>query len=276
MDRRDRAGEAIVCHLRDLGRTRLVETRIRSNDADRRILDPSTLPAEECATPEQFASIGSRLQVFGQDARDYSTCSGIDHISDGVDGDDRAYDQAIGEGDRGGPESAFHRAVPPSELPDGRPGAGTDTPLGDRAGARALGGAISTLGGRPDLGSSSNPEVEEDRACDDRYIRDPGRVADPPLFEVSDDALRCIESEGAATREDDGMDFLDGVDGIEEVSLPRPWCAAPDIDSPDSAALGEDDGAAGRSLAQGVMTGLDTVDGGQPEGRTFLGECRGG
>ena len=91
----------------------------------------------------------------------------------------------------------------------------------------------------------------------------PRVVAEVALVEPAHDAAGRVEAEGAASGEDDRVHLLHVVDGIEEVRLPRPGRAAAHVHARHRARLGEDHGAAGRTLGQGEVADLDAGHGGQ-------------
>ena len=60
------------------------------------------------------------------------------------------------------------------------------------------------------------------------------------------------------------MHQLHGLGGVEQIRLPRPRGAAPDVDPGDRPRLGEHDGASGGARGEGMVADLDAGDRRQP------------
>ncbi len=88
--------------------------------------------------------------------------------------------------------------------------------------------------------------------------------ADLALFEIANDALRGVETIGAAAREHDRVDAVHHVQRIEQVGLARAGCAAALRHAAHCAvAVDEDDRAAGRPFGQREVPDLEPGDRGQ-------------
>ena len=92
----DTAGQGILCHLRDLGRLRLGEPRVRGDDGERRAL--AALQRRLClAGSKHLANVGERLAVRRPHAGDRLPRRRIDNRADGVDGHQRGDDKTQDE-----------------------------------------------------------------------------------------------------------------------------------------------------------------------------------
>ena len=91
------------------------------------------------------------------------------------------------------------------------------------------------------------------------------------LLEVPHHAGRGVETEGAASREDDGVDLLDRVDRVEQVGLARAGGRAPHIHAADRSLPGQDDSTAGRPAGHFRVADLEARDRGETGRRRCLG-----
>src|SRR5262249_24235611 len=80
------------------------------------------------------------------------------------------------------------------------------------------------------------------------------------LFQIAHHSRSGVESERAATRQDDRMDLLHGVDRVEQVGLARARSGAANINSADRALFAQDHRAAGRAARIGKMADFDSGD----------------
>ena len=77
------------------------------------------------------------------------------------------------------------------------------------------------------------------------------------LLEIAHHASGGLQAIGAAAGQQDGLDLLDGIGRIKQVSFPGTRGGASHIHAAHSAILAQDDGAAGRPAGEGVMADLD-------------------
>ena len=78
--------------------------------------------------------------------------------------------------------------------------------------------------------------------------------ADAALFQVTHDAAGRVQSKGAAAGEQDGVDAIYHVDGVQQVGLARGRRASTHIDAARGRRITQDHGAARACLKVGVVT----------------------
>ena len=97
----------------------------------------------------------------------------------GVDGDDRADDEAVGQRDRGAADAALHRAArAPPILPTVAPAPAPTLPSATGAALAAAAAPVAAVGRRPDRRVAADAEVEQDRAGTIGTLPAAGRPAD--------------------------------------------------------------------------------------------------
>ena len=100
----------------------------------------------------------------------------------------------------------------------------------------------------------------------DGYAGRSGLEADVALVEIAHHAVGGRETERAATGQDDGVHFLNGVDRVEQGRLARSRRGAANVDGGDGAILRKDDGATGGPFGQRMVPDRDAFEAGQPLG----------
>ena len=156
-------------------------------------------------------------------------------VADGVDGDDRGDDQAVGQGDRRPSRARLSSTGPWPILPTVAPAPAPTLPSRDRPVGRRLRGLVAAVGGRPDLpacrrsrGRTGSPPARSARR------RGADLPADVALLEIPHDALRGVEAVGAAAGQHDGVDLVDHVQRVSR-SVSRVPGAPPRCDTPPTA-----------------------------------------
>ncbi len=144
-------------------------------------------------------------------------------------------------------------------------GPGADTPFVHRAVARREVGGPTLVRAGVVTPRPGPPEVEEDRGRDDRHDLTgswAGRPATTLVGERRDDAVRGGQAVGAAARQDDGVDGVDEVAGVEQVGLAGAGPAAAHVDPTGRADGRHDDARPGEpaGLVTGGMADPDARD----------------
>jgi len=101
----------------------------------------------------------------------------------------------IGQAASGGSDAALPGELKAEPLGHGRPGAGPNRPLLDRAGSGGLAGQIPGLGAGPAAGLA-DPQVEDHGSGNDGNPEAADLEADPPLFEPAHHPVHGREAEG--------------------------------------------------------------------------------
>ena len=122
-----------------------------------------------------------------------------------------------------GPASyaALHGGARSERLPDGGSRARADRPFDD-VGRGGRAGAVGVVRRRPAvrLAPGRQVEVEDHRGRYDRHdAGGPHRQAAPALLEPAHHAIRGAESEGGAAGEQNGVDAVDHMAGVQRVEL---------------------------------------------------------
>ena len=107
--RPDRARQAVVRHLRDLGRLRLRQRDVRRHDADRRVLAAERLAGHRAR--EQRVDAAPEAPVRAARARDRRARLRVDDVAERVHGHERGDHGAVRAAQRGGAEAALHRTA---------------------------------------------------------------------------------------------------------------------------------------------------------------------
>ena len=250
----------------------LGQHRVGGDDGERR-RHAGLLPlqrARPVAAPQRRHLV-EQAAVVAARAGDEPAAGGIDDVAERIDGDERGHRDAA-DAERSGAEAAAHRPADAEQLADAGAGAGADVALGRRRARRGLAGGVAGGGVGADRGIA-DPEIEQDRRRHDRHrhraavrLLRPDGDADAALVEPAHHAAGGVEAEGAAAGEQDGVHLLDRVERRQQLGLARAGRGAADVDAADRAALGEDDGAAGRPARIGEVADREAGDGGQSEG----------
>src|SRR5688500_9634621 len=151
------------------------------------------------------------------------------------------------------------------EFADRRAGAGPDVAFGHGGVRRGLRRGIPAVAAGPDP-PITNPQIEKDRARDERDRRSAEANTDVSLLEVIHDPFLCVHAEGAAAGQDDPVNAFGTGERMEQRRLDRTRRPATDVHTRDRTTFGEDDGASSRTLGQRVVTDLESRD----RGETFV------
>src|SRR6266852_3688318 len=170
-----------------------------------------------------------------------------------------------------GPASyaALHGGARPQRLPDGGSRARADRPFDD-VGRGGRAGTVGVVRRRPavSLAPGGQVEVEDHRGRDDRH--DAGgthRQAAPALLEPAHHAVGGAEPVGRAAREQDRVDAVDYVAGVQRVELAGSGGAATDRAGGTHATFRPEYHAATRGPVEvGPMPYRNTSDGGETGG----------
>ena len=287
MRRIDRPRQSIVSHRRHPARLGLGQAGIGGNDGDGRVLC-GTRRRRRAGQTQDLSRIGQRAVRIANAGDDLSR-GGIDDVADGVDRDDGGDDEAVGPGDGKRADARLHRQAASrrvagmlrnaAELSDSCARSCADVAFGDGAGRGGHRSFVAAVGSRPDPRVAAEAKVKQDGARNNRHHALRGLVADVPLLEILDDALRRVEAEGAATRQHHGVDAFDEIGRIEEVCFARARCAAALRDAADGTfTINQHDRASRRPLGERVMPDLQPGDIGQPlasSRRRLRQRCRG-
>ena len=249
-------GIGVGRHLGDLGRLGLGEPCV-GDDARYRGVGPLERHLGKTAE-KSLGAARERAPVLGPHPRCGLAGFGVSDVAAGVDGGDGTAEE-LPRALHVLPEARLHRPVGAGELADRASGARTDVPPGERRGSAVerRGAGVAPVSGRRAHAGVAACEVEQARARDDRHARDADVEADPTPLELLGDAARGGEAEGAAAREHDRVEHLDGLLGAQEVGLARGGRPAADVDAAHGAVGADDDRAAGSGLRVGGVCGKD-------------------
>ena len=187
----------------------------------------------------------------------------IDDVAGGIDRDHGGDIRPLGSVRRL-PMPPFMALSPPPNLPTVAPAPAPTLPSAIGRGRPLVRRGVSARWRRPDHGFAADRQIEQHRGRHDRHIRPAKREAVPLFLQIPHHAARGIEPERAAAGEDHRVHLLDEIRSDSEG--PSRECPAPSRGRPPrrSPLLGQHDGAAGRPLAERVMTDANPVDGGEP------------
>src|SRR5205814_6949216 len=143
----------------------------------------------------------------------------VANAADGVHDNERR-DNHVARSLRPRSDAALHRVLHPGGFADGAARAGADRPFGD-VGPRGVAGARRVVGGGP-ARLPATAEIEDDRGGYDRHDAGgtDGETA-AALAQPAHHAVRRAEAVRRPAGEEDGMDALDQVAGVERVDLAR-------------------------------------------------------
>jgi hypothetical protein len=174
--------------------------------------------------PQQPPRIGETATVRRAHSGEHPSRRGIDDVAYGIHRDERRDNRPVCQRHRGCSESALHRTPRPRQLADGRARSGADVAFGDRTGTCRRRRAIAALRIRPNLRVPSDSEIDEDCRGHDRNVDRADRVfpeleleSHVAFVEVAHHAAGRVESERTAAGQDDRVNLLHAVDGIEEI-----------------------------------------------------------
>ena len=222
--RKDRAREPIVGHQCHAVGLRLGEAGIGGDEADGGVLRrPGTWPG--LAGAQQRSRVGEAA-IRVADPGDDLPGVRIDDVADGVDRDDGAHAQAVGQGDAVAAHASLHGAHRPARLAHCRARARADRSFLHRLGRRSCGSAVAAVRGRTNLGIAANRQVEQDGGGHDWDLGNAHVPTDAVLLEPADCPGGRLEPEGAAARQDDGVHLVHHVGRIQEIGFARARCAA--------------------------------------------------
>ena len=262
----DGAGQAVLGHLGEFGGLGLGQLQIGRHHADRGVAD--RLGGLRCRERKGAgAGQGPEFVADAQIGPEQFAGIRVDDTTEGIDGDDSADDDALAQIVTGGPQAALEAAGD---------GARTraDVTQGEDAGGQILARPAAEVrrGSVPECPAKA-AGVEEDRRRDDGHDLTVAQgPAQTTILQPGHDAIRRGQAEGAAAREDDGVDPIHQVDRIQEVGFPGARGGAAHIDTAHRAATGEDDRRPG--VVGGVMADLDAGDVGDEVVGTGLGCLR--
>ena len=163
------------------------------------------------------------------------------------------------------PIPPFMAAAAPNILPTVAPVPAPDAALGHRTRRGGASGLVARGRVGPDL-PVAEAEIEQDRGRHDRHLPDADREADPLLFQVAHDPGRGVEAEGRAAGEQDGVDLLDAVHGVEKIGLARARGPSPHVHAADGPGLGHHHRAARRPPRVGEVADAQPGNVGQAPG----------
>ena len=244
----NRARVAVVRHLRDLGRLILVELRIGSHHADRRV---GAVFAHDhlVAAANLLHGISKILTIFGPRPGDDLRGMRVVDVSHGVDRNHCGnHHPRVADVDAGCAESALHGVLWTKHFPDRRSRTCSDVPFRDLSGRRRHTSLIAGFSRRADFPVAADAEVKQNGCGNDRHDdRWTHVVADPFSIEVAHDAGGGVETEGAAAAQRQAEDLLHRVNGTQQVCFTRSRSAATHVHAARRAFLAQDHGAAGGS-----------------------------
>ena len=269
----DRAGVAVLGHLRYPGGLRLGEARVGGDDPDGRVL--TGRPARLEPATQQNAGVCQGGAVLGAYARDHPAGCRVDHVAHGIDRHQGGHHQPAGQRERGAPDPTFHRAAHPCQLPYGSARAGADTPRLHGARGRTGRRLVPALGSGTDRPVPPYAQIVQDGRGHDRDAYDRAdRVPDPPLLQIAHHPAGGVQPEGASAGEHDRVYGLDGVDRIEQVGLARAGRPSRHVHARDRTGRRQHDRAPGGTLREGVVAHLDPGHVGEATGGGGAGLLR--
>src|SRR5213079_3298445 len=201
-----------------------VERRVGRDHGERRIA-PLPYCAERGAPPGEMRQRVGECAVGRARPRE-DRPRAVEDVADRIQHHQRADDDVAAAR---GPASyaAFHGGARSERLPDGGSRARADRPFDD-VGRGGRAGAVGVVRRRPAvrLAPGRQVEVEDHRGRYDRHdAGGPHRQAAPALLEPAHHAIRGAESEGGAAGEQNGVDAVDHMAGVQ-VARPRTAQAA--------------------------------------------------
>jgi hypothetical protein len=146
-----------------------------------------------------------------------------------------------------------------SDLPDRRPGAGSDTSLPYFSGAGVKGRAITGLRIGPDCRISQG-EVEENRCRNNGNPCNAGLEPNAALFQVSDNPGGRIESKRASSSQQDRMGVLHRINGIQQIGFASPGSRSAHIHGRHGASFTQDHGATRRPPSIGKVSDFYAIN----------------
>src|SRR5437870_4914772 len=243
-----------------------VERRVGRDHGETRVAGPR---AERGAPPgEMRQRIHERAVRAARPREDRPR--GVEDVADRVQHHQRTDDDVAAA--RGpGSHAALRGGARPQRLTDGSSRARADRPFRNLALPRRGGAsAVRVVRRRPAvrLASGGEIEVEDHRGRHDRHdAGGPHRQTAPAFLEPAHHTIRRAETVGRATGEQDGVDAVDEVAGVQRVELAGSGgAAAHRAGGAHPTVRPEHHGASGRPLEVGPVPHGDASDGGEAGG----------
>ena len=215
----DRAGHTIVAHFGDLGHLRFVESRIRCNHADSRVLPRLRILGHTSAGPVGFHNVEEGLSVRCARAGDNLAGFWINNVTNAIHRNNCPDHDPIRQPNTRSTDAAFH-PLSTVELSNGCARTSPNTAFFEGTGLCVHRCPIAgvRIGTNPAV---THIEVKKDRRRHDRDFPAGECVSVPVFFQIAGNTGCRIQPECAAAREHDRVHLVDAVGRFEQIGFVR-------------------------------------------------------